>query len=199
MNRDDLSNKLIHFTKGDSAQAVDNFRSILDSEKLRGGTGFIKGGFKCVCFTESPIGKFSHVLTDPKLFKFPYAPLGVMVDKKWLFERGGRPVIYQPEEEYELLSGDVRWRHKTYDPLKDIDFTWEREWRIKIDELSLDPSQTTIIVPNRQYEEVLIQQHMDFIERAVMAIGDDAVSHVRRYQWHFICLEDLGVKVNWGR
>lgn len=110
--RDDLSTKLIHFTKGNVDEATANLHSILNQGKLIGGSGFIKGGYRCVCFSESPIGKFSYVLAKPELFKFPYAPLGVMIDKSWLYEKGGRPVIYESEEEYELLHESQRYRHK---------------------------------------------------------------------------------------
>ena len=84
-----------------------------------------------------------------------------MVPKTWVFERGGRPVIYQTEEEYHALPDSLRWRHVRYDPLNGIDFTWEREWRIQIDELLLDTSLTEVIVPNSDWERRLQQDHDD--------------------------------------
>ena len=195
MERDDLSNKLIHFTKGEPEEAVANIRSILKQSKLIGGSGFIKGGYRCVCFTESPIGKFPHLFSDENPLKFPYAPFGIMVDKKWLWERGGRPVIYQSDEEYKLLHEQQRWRHKIYDPLGGVDFTWEREWRINVDELVLDPSKATVIVPNRFYIEKIKKTHSNQIQVAVINLGEEAAGFVKPLPWHFIALEDLGVKV----
>ena len=79
-----------------------------------------------------------------------YKPFGVMVSKSWLFERAGRPVIYQPESEFDLLHETQRFRHKEYDP-PSVDFTWEREWRIRTDALELDPGAVSLVVPNRGF------------------------------------------------
>ncbi len=66
MIRDDLSNKLIHFTKGTPEEAANSFFSIISQKKLIGGTGYIKGSFTCICFTESPITKIPYVFSDPE-------------------------------------------------------------------------------------------------------------------------------------
>lgn len=49
-----------------------------------------------------------------------------------------------------------------YEPDADtpIDFSWEREWRIKTNELQLDPTQASIIVPGEQWAQELIQEHV---------------------------------------
>ena len=53
MIREDLSNNLVHLVKGDTAEAaLATFDSILAEQSLRGGNGNIKGGWRCVCFTE---------------------------------------------------------------------------------------------------------------------------------------------------
>lgn len=197
--RDDLSTKLIHFMKGSVEDATKTFHSILNQKIIIGGTGYIKGGFKCVCFTESPIGKFSYVLSKPELFDFPYVPLGIMVDKTWLYEKGGRPVIYQSDEEYYLLHDTQKYKHKAYNPLKSIDFTWEREWRIQIDELNIDPQITTLIVPNRNWVEKFKDKFTDDMRAMTMAYGQSGYMVVDKLPWHFIALEDLGVNVDWGK
>jgi hypothetical protein len=200
MIRDDLSNKLIHFTKGNKEQVIKNFKSILSQKKLIGGTGEIKGNFKCVCFTESPISKFSNILADSKSFNFPYAPFGIMVSKEWLFNKGGRPVIYQPDEDYDLLEDSLKYKHKCYNPLKEIDYTWEREWRILIDELPIDPTQTTVIIPNRKYRDDLIIKHTQSIKQLSYVFEDepeDIPLFIKPFEWHFIALEDLGIKLDW--
>lgn len=196
MIRDDLSNKIVHLVKGNSDDDASRiFLKIIDDERLFGGTGFIKGGHKCICFSEAPLSKFGQILALATEMKLRYRPFGVMVDKKWLFARGGRPVIYQPDDEYSLLCPDQQYRHVRYEPLTDIDFTWEREWRIKVDELVLEPENTTLIVPNRTWERYLIEKHIDDIRMAVVGIGEDALGYVEPYKWHFVSLEDLGVKL----
>lgn len=192
MIRDDISTKLIHLTRDTieielddpdrTIPASDKFMNIVKTETLLGGTGGIRGGFRCVCFSEAPIGKLAQlfsVYTDPNK-KFRYAPLGVMVDKKWLFYQGGRPVIYQPEEEYDCLPDSHKYRHVRYephdDPDKNKDFTWEREWRIQKDELKLEPEKTTLVVPTRQWERKFIEEVLDSMKRISMvgsyAFGD---------------------------
>jgi len=197
--RDDLSTKLIHFTKGSVEEATSSFYSILNQRKIVGGVGGIKNESRCVCFTESPIGKFSYVLAEPELFKFPYAPLGIMVDKGWLYEKGGRPVIYQSDEEYDLLHDLHKYRHKSYDPLKNIDFTWEREWRIKVDELKLEPQKTTLIVPDRGWVDSFKDKHTNQVRAQTMIFGENGWLMVDEFIWHFIALEDLGVNIKWGK
>src|SRR5436190_24168723 len=109
MIRDDLSDKLVHLTRGATDQAAaDAFLSIVKERKVRGGSGCIKGGFRCVCFSEAPVSKLSHILANPSAHGMRYRPFGVMVDKTWLFSRGGRPVIYQPDADYELLHENQR-------------------------------------------------------------------------------------------
>lgn len=122
MNRDDLSTKLIHFTKGTGEtieekilSAKENLRSILKQKCLIGGRGFIKGNFQCICFSEAPITKFTQILEHPH---FAYAPVGVMIDKAWLFKKGGRPVIYQTYDEYANLPNSHKYRIKLIIHLK---------------------------------------------------------------------------------
>jgi hypothetical protein len=110
--RGDLSDRLIHLTRGRTVaenhvtkvmrdrEAMANFRSILAGGQLRGGVGNIVGRYKCICFSEAPIASLAHMLASGPN---KYAPLGVMVDKVWLFDKGGRPVIYQPLAEFESL------------------------------------------------------------------------------------------------
>jgi hypothetical protein len=166
MIRDDLSDKLIHLTRGPTYDdAARLFSTILAEKRLLGGTGCIKGGFRCVCFSEAPVSKLGQILANPMAHGMRYKPFGVMVDKRWLFERGGRPVIYQPDCEFALLHDDQKSRHVRYEPTNNVDFTWEREWRICTDELSLDPDATTVVVPNRTWVRKVLQPHDEMLQR----------------------------------
>jgi len=39
------------------------------------------------------------------------------------FSKGGRPVIYQPTEEYDVLPEKLKWHHQIYDPVNGKDYT----------------------------------------------------------------------------
>ena len=147
MSRIDISNYLVHFTKGQSA--FDNFRSIINQKTLIGGTGFIKGKQECICFTEAPLHALQDILDQSDAHSFRYAPFGIIIKKDWLFKQGGRPVIYQTKEEGDKLPAELWWRHVTYDPIADnpVDFTWEREWRVKTDKLEICPDNAILVVP----------------------------------------------------
>ncbi len=192
--RDDLSDRLIHLTRGETNQeAAQAFLGIIESKALTGGTGYIKGKFRCVCFSEAPIGKLSHILANPSVHGMIYSPFGVMVSKEWLFSKGGRPVIYQPDSEFELLDECQKYRHKIYEPDMGVDFTWEREWRLKTYSLKLDPSETTLVVPNRAWADYFFNKHTTGLSgMAMLTAGFTGPS---KYPWHFIALEDLGVSI----
>lgn len=196
MIRDDLSDKLIHLTRGPTyADAAKVFSAILEQKRLLGGTGCIKGDFRCVCFSEAPISQLSRILANPMAHGMRYMPFGIMVSKAWLFDLGGRPVIYQSDSEFELLHDDQKYRHVRYEPANDVDFTWEREWRILTDELPLDPDVATVVVPNRDWERRILKPHEDKIwRRAALGMGG-MPSGLIKQPWHFIALEDLGVAI----
>jgi hypothetical protein len=147
--RPDLSDELIHFIRRPSLdEAFQVLRNIISERRLLGGTGFIKGGYQCVCFTETPLDSVAEVFWHSRETDLKFMPLGVIVPKKWLFECGGRPVIYQPDDEYQPLPESLRYRHVRYEPHANppIDLTWEREWRIRTDQLPLDPAVCKIVV-----------------------------------------------------
>jgi hypothetical protein len=182
--RDDVSDKLVHLTKGTGSDAAKHREeaaailvNILDQRKLVGGTGFIKGSHKCVCFSEAPIGKLAHILAIKENEKFKYQPYGIIVGKRWLFEKEGRPVIYGPDADYAILPDTMKHRHVRFDLGKqDIDYTWQREWRIKTDTLQIAPPDVTVVVPDRSAKEAF----------AGGGFTD----------WHYIALSDLGVKID---
>lgn len=129
-SRPDISEKVIHFTRGATYDdALTMLLTIVSEGRLLGGAGMIRGGYKCVCFTEAPLPAIAGGFVNPESFS-RYSPFGLMFDKSWLYANGGRPVIYQPDTDFNALPEDMRWRHVRYEPLAvpPIDFTWEREW-----------------------------------------------------------------------
>ena len=161
MVREDISDKLVHFTKGDTYNdAFGKLRSIVNEHRLIGGNSYIKGEYNCVCFSEAPLCSLVHGLLNSSAYS-RYSPFGVVFDKKWVFDNGGRPVIYQPDSEFDSLPATHKWRHVRYEPTADepIDFSWEREWRIHADELNFDPSVAALVLPNQGWANILIKEH----------------------------------------
>lgn len=150
--REDMSQSLVHWVKGSEHQAAETLLKILCDWELQGGTDFIKGGYRCVCFTEAPVGAFHQ-----KYGK--YQPFGLKFHKADVFELGGRPVIYQRESEFGFLAPEIQWRHVTYDPVSSDghkDFTWEREWRLCTDKLNLAQLSVTVVVPTKKWRDYFL-------------------------------------------
>jgi hypothetical protein len=106
--RPDVSNKLIHFTSGDSAEnAFSRLRAIIAERRLIAGNRMIRGWYRCVCFTEAPLSAVANGFAG-RLPSSRYAPFGLMFDKAWIFAHGGRPVIYQPDNEFSELPEEMR-------------------------------------------------------------------------------------------
>ena len=183
--RPDISERLIHFTSGvDLEEAFGRLCSIIDDSRLLGGGGMIRGGYRCICFTEAPLPSLQHGLVNPSAYS-RYKPFGIIVDKTWLYAEGGRPVIYQRDDEYDLLPDQLKWRHVRYEPDYDpvVDFTWEREWRILADDVQLGPSYAGIVVPERSWANRLVEAHeeqQDFLIREYSLIMSQSIAEQYR-------------------
>jgi len=157
--RPDISNNIIHFTKGENEEeAFQCLCKIMNERQILGNIKLIKGNYKCVCFTEAPLASLRDGLANLDAH-FRYSLFGILFKKRRIFELGGRPVIYQTNEEFEGLPTEYRWRHVRYEPNVPIDFTWEREWRIKCSALRFDPSNVRIVVPDVDREQRLRAEH----------------------------------------
>jgi len=196
--RRDLSNFLIHFVSDESLDlAYLRLRKIVKERRLIGNNRFIKGGYTCICFSEAPLNCLPGGLLNPDYYS-RYSPFGIMVTKKWLFNLGGRPAIYQSGTEYHLLPDQIKWRHVLYNPLKEppIDFTWEREWRINLDYLDFKPSNALIIVLDNSWANRLKKDHEreeDYKVRAYSMILDDDEAELaelwrNEFDWTIITL-----------
>jgi hypothetical protein len=169
-----MGNMLFHFTRGRPAgfpapvpvgqpplppsqaakTAFEVLIEILFTGRLVGTSGFVRGGYHCVSFTEWPVSELPALfainteLTQSGI-QIRYEPYGIAVKKAWLFQYGGRPVIYQPDSEYSNLPANLQWWHVRYEP-PDVDFTWEREWRIPCSELRLAANDVLVLVRTAQ-------------------------------------------------
>ena len=194
--RSDMSNWLIHFTKYDKNDIHNerypfkNLNKIIEHKQLNGNNQLIRGDYKCICFSEAPLAKAisiieysDYIYNKTKERPFRYAPFGIAVKKEWLYNQSGRPVIYQSEQEYSQTFEEQRYRHVRYEPNNGIDFTWEREWRIKCGQLSLQPEHTTIIVKNKRYREQLLEKY--YAEQSNNPFNIDI------YPWGLVSLDEL--------
>jgi len=155
MPRADLSEFLVHWIRGESeVEAFATLRQIVQEQRLLGSSGAIRGGYRCVCFTEAPEATFHQMLGR-------YRPFGVRLSKRWLYAHGGRPVLYLSAAEYESLPEVLRWRFVRHEPdgTPPIDFTWEREWRVLTPELPLPAEEVTVVVPHENYAHELQAEH----------------------------------------
>lgn len=198
MKRLDITDDLVHFIRGDTlSEAFQILKKILGDRCLVAGTGFIRGQYRCVCFSEAPIAYLGYALLHPPP-GVTYQPLGIMVKKPWLYALGGRPVIYQSDAEFYELPEHMRWRHVRYEPTHDpaVDFTWEREWRIHTDVLHISPETSRVVVPTREVSQALLTEHereQDYLEQQYALILDEIIAWQLReeFPWEFVCIETL--------
>lgn len=197
MTRPDMTDKLIHFTgpSSDAGRAQGALLKILAEKQLNGGTGMIKGGHQCVCFTEAPLTSLPGGLVNPSSYS-RYSPYGIMFEKKHIFSLGGRPVVYQSDAEYAALPQSLQWRHVRYEPdaHSPVDFTWEREWRFKTATLAFKPTDVAIIVPDTAFAEYLQDQHSmeqeALVEMYSMMIDSSLAEHYREdFPWRIVPLK----------
>lgn len=127
--------------------AFEVLKDIITSTNLVGSSTWIKGGSKCVCFTETPLYELVRLMNFEWWEKSRYEMYGIAVSKEWFFKQGGRPVIYEMDGEEKFLQpGQNQHLHVRYSPGVD-DFTWEREWRVKSNSLAIDFDHSIFIVP----------------------------------------------------
>ncbi len=179
--RSDLSEWLVHFTKGTDVNASATLTQILREKAL-----LSKSTPPAVCFTEAPLREFSKLFELFRKYPEPrLAPFGIAVKKDWLFEQGGRPAIYGPAAERELLPDQLKFRHVTYTP--SCDFTWMREWRIGVDRLALEPEHTLVVVPTEDAAWGLT--HESGAEQEYDGPGEYITEYWSWRDWHSLALD----------
>lgn len=195
--RPDISEKLIHFTGGNNLdEAFENLGCIVESASIQGSNRTIKGGYTCVCFTEAPHAILKSGLVNLSDYS-RYHLFGILYDKRYVFDQGGRPVIYQPDSEFELLPEELRWRHMRYEPNADrpIDFTWEREWRVQTPGFAVTPEVAGIVVPDDEWGRKLIEQHEKLQDNRVHEFSQimerfEAEQYRDRFPWNLYVVNE---------
>ena len=191
-NRIDLSQHLIHFTKpGGGADALEVLLKILRERRLLGSADLVKGGTPCVSFTEAPFDVLAAGFNGPKGYS-RYSAIGLRFPKTHVFRAGGRPVIYQPNAEYDRLPGDLRWRHVRFEPLGEatIDWTWEREWRLPCEEFPFAEKEVEVVLPDARTEEQFIRRVEDesfhHAWQLTQVLGEVAWAYHNPNQWRIL-------------
>lgn len=153
-NRTDLTQGLVHLTKpNEELNAFEVLMKILKEKRIIGSTnktvngeqrGFICGKDSAVCFQDVPLLSLSeNILHEQRLRhekpdrSIRYGAFGLRFDKRYIFKKGGRPVLYEVTEiAKSFLPEEEHWRIVKFDLGNTdnlIDWTHEREWRIKGD------------------------------------------------------------------
>jgi hypothetical protein len=172
-NRSDITNSLVHLTKGnDEESGLDILCKILSSEKIigSGNGGFVKGPHPAACFTETPLSALKHFASEegkPEDARYSY--YGVAVSKHAAFSQGARPVIYLPDMEARWIPEEEKWRHVRYE-YGSVDWTHEREWRV-LGDLDL----------NNLPGIYVICWDVDEVETIKAALGKNVAKKVRGY------------------
>ncbi|MCX2745323.1 hypothetical protein OO013_15705 [Mangrovivirga sp. M17] len=134
LQRADLSEWLLHLTKGNEDEAYLDLLSILNSFKINSSKHYQITNFDpegATCFYDVPLGSLKQLIdTNPNKRK----GFGIIVAKRIFWYLGGRPVIYTDSvglnwpltEKYRLVNTNL-------DSIPPIDWSHEREWRFKGD------------------------------------------------------------------
>jgi hypothetical protein len=168
--RTDMSTSLIHLTREvDDSDIVDVMFRILVEKKITGSTtasGYICGDTPAVCFQDIPLNSLcQNVFYEQKKIenkeqhKLRYRAFGFLFNKKYAFNKGVRPVIYDKVVEAKrYLPRDQWWKIVNLNLENNtnmIDWTHEREWRCP-SEFSFELSEVTLLVIHQSSLKKLI-------------------------------------------
>lgn len=192
--RTDISMGLVHLTKGDDKLGhLAVLMKILEEKTIIGSTnktvdghprGFICGDHSVVCFQDVPLYSLSeNILLEQQLHSqspelpIRYSPFGLRFDKRYIFRNGGRPVIYEKTNiAKSFLPEDEYWRIVKLDLENNdniIDWTHEREWRIKGD-FHFDLSEVEILLSDqaslKQFNKYCKEKNMENLLNEIKGI-----------------------------
>jgi hypothetical protein len=184
-HRVDLTTSVVHLTRpsivgGEELTHIDILWKILLEKTIKASstaTGFICGDRTAVCFQDAPIQSIMQNLFHEKQYrnaapgaKVRYMGAGLIFDKLYIYNKGGRPVIYdRTNDAKRYLPKDEWWRIVNFDLTDNndlIDWTHEREWRHPGD-MTFDRKDVTVLVSGRSAYHYFInlcesnpEQHM---------------------------------------
>lgn len=179
-SRTDMTSYLTHLTRpNETLSSVEVLLKILQEQKIIGSStqsGFIVGKNRAVCFQDVPFNSLAqNVYLEEKNReqfggKVRYEAVGLAFRKPYVFRLGARPVIYeQTLIAKDLLSSeDEYWRIVNFnisDGNNIIDWTHEREWRMKGD-LEFELHKATVILPSsRSYKNFMEKSSKELLDQ----------------------------------
>jgi len=166
--RSDMTVRATHLTKGeDDDTAFNNLWSIVVSKQLNGGNGFVVGNDRVCCFQDVPLLAIAENLRyekDIKVGQTRYSAFGIRVNKWMLYNKNGRPVIYGRSSDLrKVLPENEYWRIVNLNLTNSksmVDWTHEREWRVKGD-YSFEYDEIEIIVKDNEYYRKFVNRCFD--------------------------------------
>ncbi|MBB3151689.1 hypothetical protein FHS16_001735 [Paenibacillus endophyticus] len=183
-NRADMSSFLFHLTKPNgSLTSTDVLLKILKERKLIGSdsSGFIGGRHTAVCFQDVPAyGLSQNTYHEQQLreqnssTKLRYNPVGIGLPKRYLYTlKGARPVIYERKETARrFIPQEEWWRIVDFDlgnADNIVDWTHEREWRVKGD-MTFKLSEAIVIIPTKETYRTFMDKADDSIIKGIGGI-----------------------------
>ncbi|MDY8021729.1 DUF2971 domain-containing protein [Paenibacillus polymyxa] len=145
-NRSDMSTHLVHLTKAaNGLNEVEVLLKILGDKKIKGSGngGFVIGDQRAACFQDTPLYGVSQNVYHEAIYreelggKKRYSAVGLSFYKPYVYRKGGRPCLYeQTSIAKKILPSEEWWRIVAFDLSntdKILDWTHEREWRVKGD------------------------------------------------------------------
>lgn len=177
-NRSDFSTFLSHLTRENGQMnVVEVLIKILEEGRIRGSSnsGFIAGGFTATCFQDAPMYSLSqNCMHEQNLrainkSKIRYRGLGLAFPKRYIYAKGGRPVIYEKLEiAKQFVNPNEWWRIVSLDLDDDnsiVDWTHEREWR-KLGDFEFDLSETYVLLSQKDaYRQFMKKAGKKIIEK----------------------------------
>lgn len=149
-SREDLSDYLWHFCREDR-KPESTIRKILSETKILSSFDFATKA-NVVCLTEMPLEQVKKqlpVLRENEYTRF--SSYGIGFPRELIFGNGGLPVIYQTRQHLKDLAENIRWRHVdlSLTPKRELDYTWQREWRMLGDfDFCEYTEQAIVVVPD---------------------------------------------------
>lgn len=182
--RSDLSTGIVHLTRDtESKKLVQVLFEIVSTGKIVGSTtqsGFIIGATPAVCFQDAPLhGICQNVFYEQKYqesnagAKVRYRAAGLLLPKRYAYEKGARPVIYdKTSSAKQYVQSDQWWRIVNFDLSNEnsiVDWTHEREWRAPGD-FEFDIKEATLLFVNsrtyRDFVQLCLAEKRDYISLA---------------------------------
>ena len=165
--RSDLSSQLVHLTRSTVSDEgkvgpVDVLTKILLDCHISASTttsGFIVGDIPATCFQDAPLYAVAQNIYAEEQYreavddaKVRYVGVGLMFNKVTVYQRGGRPVVYEDTERAKAMLPEDEWwrivRFNLADEDNIFDWTHEREWRVP-GGFDFELDEVTVVLPSK--------------------------------------------------